>query len=250
MAGHSHSANIAARKGAVDKKRAKTFSKLSRNIMSAVKQGGPDPDANLKLRYAIEKARAGNMPKDNIERVIKRSAADKSETLEDLTYEGYAPGGIALMVACLTDNRHRTAPDVKHAFEKAGGNLGSPGSVSFLFAFKTLVVAERGARGEDAWLEMGLECGAEDVRVEGDVVSITAPATEFLSVKKALEERGAALLSAEMGWVPGTLVAVPDRDVARRVLALIETLEDNDDVQNVYANYDIPAEWLAEFAGS
>jgi YebC/PmpR family DNA-binding regulatory protein len=250
MAGHSHSANIAARKGAVDKKRAKNFSKLSRNIMSAVKQGGPDPDANLKLRYAIEKARAGNMPKENIERVIQRSAADKSASLEDLTYEGYAPGGVALMVACLTDNRHRTAPDVKHAFEKAGGNLGSPGSVSFLFTFQTVVVAEKGERGEDDWLELGLSCGAADVRLEGQVVTVTAPATEFLKVKQALEERGVALHSAGLGWVPGTLVAVTDKDVARRVLALIETLEDHDDVQNVFANYDIPAEWLTEFAGS
>lgn len=250
MAGHSHSSNIAARKGAVDKKRSNAFSKLSRNIMSAVKQGGPDPDANFKLRYAIEKARAGNMPKENIERVIKKSASDKSDSMEELVYEGYAPGGVALMIACLTDNRHRTAPDIKHAFEKGGGNLGSPGSVAFLFSYKTLVVLEKGERGEDEWLEFGLECGAEDVKVEGDAVSITAPATEFLAVKKALEQREVAMLSAEMGYVPGTLVPVADKDDARRVLKLIETLEDNDDVQSVYANYDIPAEWIAELSGS
>jgi YebC/PmpR family DNA-binding regulatory protein len=250
MAGHSHSSNIAARKGAVDKKRAKTFSKLSRNIISAVKQGGPDPDANLKLRYAIEKARAGNMPKENIERVIKKSAADKSELMEELAYEGYAPGGVALIIACLTDNRHRTSPDIKYAFDRLGGNLGSPGSVAFLFSYKTLVVAEIGERSEDQWLELGLECGAEDVKVEGDVVSITAPATEFLAVKKALEERAVAMLSAEMGYVPGTLVPVTDKDEARKILKLIETLEDNDDVQSVYANYDIPAEWIAELSGS
>lgn len=250
MAGHSHSSNIAARKGAVDKKRSNAFSKLSRNIMSAVKQGGPDPDANFKLRYAIEKARAGNMPKENIERVIKKSATDKADSMEELTYEGYAPGGIALMITCLTDNRHRTAPDMKHAFEKGGGNLGSPGSVAFLFSYKTLVVAERGERDEDAWLELGLECGAEDVKVEGDVVTITAPATDFLAVKKALETKDVAMLSAEMGYVPGTLVAITDKDDARRVLKLIDALEDNDDVQNVYANYDIPAEWIAELAGT
>ncbi len=250
MAGHSHSSNIAARKGAVDKKRSKNFSKLSRNIMSAVKQGGPDPDANLKLRYAIEKARAGNMPKENIERVIKKSAEDKSEQMEELNYEGYAPGGIALIVSCLTDNRNRTAPDVKYAFDRAGGSMGSPGSVAFLFSYKTLVVAELGERSEDDWLELGLECGAEDVKVEGDVVTITAPATEFLAVKTALEEQSVAMLSAEMGFVPGTLVPIADKEEARKVLKLIEALEDNDDVQSVYANYDIPSEWFTELSGS
>jgi YebC/PmpR family DNA-binding regulatory protein len=250
MAGHSHSSNIAARKGAVDKKRSNAFSKLSRNIMSAVKQGGPDPDANFKLRYAIEKARAGNMPKENIERVIKKSATDKSDSMEELTYEGYAPGGIALMITCLTDNRHRTAPDIKYAFERGGGNLGSPGSVAFLFSYKTLVALERGERSEDEWLELGLECGAEDVKVEDEIVSITAPATEFLAVKTALEAQTVAMLSAEMAYVPGTLVAIADKEEARKVLKLIDTLDENDDVQNVYANYDIPSEWFAELSGS
>lgn len=248
MAGHSHSANIAARKGAVDKKRAKNFSKLSRNLMSAVKQGGPDPDANLKLRYAIEKARAGNMPKDNIERVIKKTAAEKGEGFEELTYEGYAPGGVALMIACLTDNRHRTAPDIKHIFDKLGGNLGSPGSVGFMFAFRSIVVADRDEKPEDAWVELGLEIGADDVRVEGDVVTLLAPATDFLALKAALEKKGVKMHSAEMGYVPVTTVAVTDKEDAKRVLKLVDALEDNDDVQSVYANYDIPAEWLAELS--
>lgn len=251
MAGHSHSANIAARKGAVDKKRSKNFNKLSVAIMSAVRQAGPDPDANLKLRYAIEKARAGNMPKENIERVIKRASGEAAgDAIEELVYEGYAPGGVALVIACMTDNRHRTAPDIKHILEKNGGNLGAPGSVSFQFAFHAIVGCERGGQGEDWWMDAALECGFDDVRLEGEYATLLGPATAFLSLKTAIEARvagiDAKLVSAEVGWVPTTSVPIADKDEARRVLQVIELLEDNDDVQNVYANYDIPAAWLAE----
>jgi transcriptional/translational regulatory protein YebC/TACO1 len=234
MAGHSHSANIAARKGAVDKKRSKNFNKLSVAIMSAVRQAGPDPDANLKLRYAIEKARAGNMPKENIERVIKRASGEAAgDAIEELVYEGYAPGGVALVIACMTDNRHRTAPDIKH-----------------ILAFHAIVGCERGGQGEDWWMDAALECGFDDVRVEGEYATLLGPATAFLSLKTAIEARvagiDAKLVSAEVGWVPTTSVPIADKDEARRVLQVIELLEDNDDVQNVYANYDIPAAWLAE----
>jgi len=247
MAGHSHSANIAARKGAVDKKRAKIFSKLSRALMSAVRLGGPDADSNLKLKYAIEKARAGNMPRDTIERAIKRAAGEKGgDGFEELTYEGYAPGGVAVMVSCLTDNRHRTSPDIKYIFDRCNGNIGAPGSVGFLFNFRAIFVADREGRDEDAWVELGLEVGAEDVLVEQDVVTIVAPPTEFLAVKSALEGKNVKLHSAETGYMPQNTVPVTDKDEARRVLKLIEALEDNDDVQNVYANYDIPDAWLAE----
>jgi YebC/PmpR family DNA-binding regulatory protein len=247
MAGHSHSANIAARKGAVDKKRAKNFSKLSRALMSAVRQSGPDVETNLKLKYAIEKARAGNMPRDTIDRAIKRAAGEKGgDGFEELTYEGYAPGGIAIMVTCLTDNRHRTSPDIKYIFDRFEGNIGAPGSVAFMFSFRSIFVAEREGRDEDAWMELGLEASAEDVIVEKDVATIVAPATEFLSVKKALEGKSVKLLSAEMGYMPQSTVPVADKDVARRVLKLVDALEDNDDVQSVYANYDIPDDWLAE----
>jgi YebC/PmpR family DNA-binding regulatory protein len=250
MAGHSHSANIAARKGAVDKKRAKNFSKLSRAIMSAVRQGGPSVDDNLKLKYAVEKARAGNMPKDTIKHAIKRAAGEKiGDAYEDLVYEGYAPGGVALMVACLTDNRHRTAPDLKFIFDRNGGNLGSTGSVGFLFTHQTIVIADRDGKSEDDWLGLGLECGAGDVRVEGDVVTITAPPTEFLAVKGALEAKEVKMHSAEIGYMPGTSVPVADKEDARKVLKLIEALEDHDDVQNVYANYEIPDEWITELSG-
>jgi len=247
MAGHSHSANIAARKGAVDKKRARIFNKLAREIMSAVRQGGSDPDHNLKLKYALEKARAGNMPKDNIERVIKRAAGEKGGPgFEEITYEGYAPGGVAIMVACLTDNRSRTAPDVRFVFDRHGGSIGSPGSVSFLFTFHALFAAEKGERDEDGWTEIALEAGAEDVRFEGDAVTLVAPAADFLAVKKRLEEKGAVLFSAEIGWMPGSTVPVADKETARKVLDLIEALEENDDVQNVYSNYEIPEEWIRE----
>ena len=248
MAGHSHSSNIAARKGAVDKQRAKHFNKLSRQIMSAVRQGGADAESNLKLKYALEKARAVNMPKDNIERVIKRATGEAGGLMEEVVYEGYAPGGIALMVACLTDNRHRTSPDLKHLFDKCGGNLGSPGSVGFLFQLRSIYVCDREGKAEDAWLEMGLECGADDVLVEGEVATILAPATDFLPAKKRLEARKAKLHSAEIGYMPLNTVPVAEKEIAARVLRLIADLEELDDVQNVYANYDIPAAWIEELS--
>src|SRR5262245_12531049 len=222
MAGHSHSANIAARKGAVDKKRSRQFNKLARGIMSAVRQGGPDPDHNLKLKYALEKARAGNMPKDNIERVIKRAAGEKGGAgFEEITYEGYAPGGVAILAACLTDNRARTAPDVRYIFDRHGGSIGSPGSVSFLFAFRSILAAEKGERDEDQWTELALEAGAEDVRIEGELVTLLAPPADFLAIKQKVEAAGVALLSAEIGWVPGSTVAIADKETARKVLSLI-----------------------------
>ncbi len=247
MAGHSHSANIARRKGAVDQKRARTFNKCARMLQSAVRQGGPDPAANLRLRYAIEKARAVNMPKENMERTIKRAVGEGKQD-EELIYEGYAQGGIALMVTALTDNRHRTAGDLKHLFEKGGGNMGSPGSVGFLFRHRAILVVERGARGEDELMELALEVGADDVRLEGSAATILAEPTTFLELKSALEKRGLAFLSAELGYVPLSSVPVADKKVAAGVLRLIELLDENEDVQDVYANYEMPSEWLEELA--
>jgi YebC/PmpR family DNA-binding regulatory protein len=248
MAGHSHSSNIAARKGAVDKQRAKHFNKLSRQIMSAVRQGGADVESNLKLKYAVEKARAANMPKDNVERVIKRATGEAGGQMEEVSYEGYAPGGIALMVSCLTDNRHRTSPDLKHLFDKFGGNLGTPGSVGFLFQLRSIFVCDAAQKGEDAWVELGLECGADDVLYEDKLVTLLAPPTEFLAVKKALEGKAVKLHSGEIGHMPLNLVQVADKEVAGKILRLVAALEDLDDVQNVYANYDIPAEWIDELS--
>jgi YebC/PmpR family DNA-binding regulatory protein len=248
MAGHSHSANIARRKGAVDAKRGKVFSKLARAIISAARQGGPDPDANLKLRYAVDKAKAANVPKDTIERAIQRGSGSKdSDAFEEVIYEGYAPGGVALMVACLTDNRHRTSPDVKHMFDKVGGNMGAPGSVAFMFNFRAVIALEKGARSEDQWTEVALELGADDVEFEGETVVLYGAATAFPALKAAVDKLSdAKLLSAELAYVPQNRIPVADREDARKILKLIETLEDNDDVQNVYANYDMPAEWMAE----
>jgi len=245
MAGHSHSANIARRKGAVDQKRAKIFSKCSRALLSAARQGGSDPDANLKLKFAIEQAKACNVPKENIERILKRASAGKDgEDFEELVYEGYAPGGIALLVACLTDNRARTASDLKHLFDKRGGNMGTPGSVGFLFDKRSIIAIEAGEVGEDALTELALEAGADDMRLEAGVATFLAAATDFFAVKAVIEARGKPLVSAEIGYVPQNTIQVADRDTATSVLGLIEALEDNDDVQRVYANYDIPAEWL------
>jgi YebC/PmpR family DNA-binding regulatory protein len=249
MAGHSHSSNIASRKGAVDKQRSKHFNRLSRQIMSAVRQGGPEVESNLKLKYAVEKARAANMPKDNVERVIKRATGEAGGQMEEVTYEGYAPGGIALMVACLTDNRHRTSPDLKHLFDKYGGNLGTPGSVGFLFQLRSIFVCDAEKKGEDAWVELALECAADDVRLEEQVATILAAPTEFLAVKGKLDQRGVKLHSAEIGYVPLNLVPVTDKEIAAKVLRLVSGLEELDDVQSVFANYDIPAAWIEELAG-
>ncbi|MCC7015364.1 MAG: YebC/PmpR family DNA-binding transcriptional regulator [Planctomycetes bacterium] len=251
MAGHSHSANIARRKGAVDAKRGKVFSKLARAIISAARQGGGDPDANLKLRYAIDKARASNVPKDTIERAIQRGSGSKeSDAFEEVIYEGYAPGGIALMVACLTDNRHRTSPDVKHAFDKHGGNLGSPGSVAFMFQLKSVIAIATAGRDEDQLTELALEVGADDVEIDGETAVLTAGPTQFIPLKGALEKAAQRILAAELEYVPSNRVPLADKEEARKLLKLIDVLEDNDDVQNVYANYDMPAEWLDELTGA
>jgi YebC/PmpR family DNA-binding regulatory protein len=246
MAGHSHAANVARRKNAVDAKRAKIFSKCAKAIMSAVKQGGPDPEQNLKLRYAIEKAKADNMPKDNIQRAIKSASGDKSADMEELTYEGYAAGGVALMVSALTDNRNRTSSDMKHIFDKRGGNLGAQGSVGFMFDFRSIFVIERGDRDEDALTELALEVGADDVEVGDDAATFYGAATDFLALKDALEQAGVEFVQAETGYVPQNSVAVASKEDAKKILRLIEDLEDNDDVQNVYANYEIDDAWLAE----
>lgn len=245
MAGHSHSANIARRKGAVDAKRGKEFSKLARAIISSARQGGGDPNHNLKLKYAIEKARAANMGKDTIERAIAKGAGTKEgDSFEELNYEGYAPSGVALLVSCLSDNRFRTAPDVKSVFERGGGNLGAPGSVSYLFEQRSVCVCPRGAKSEDELTELALEVGADDVEIEDEVVVFYGDPKSFIALKAALEERGLAFHSAELAYVPLNRVPIPDRETAAKVLKLIEALEDLDDVQSVYANYDIPPEWI------
>lgn len=250
MAGHSHSANIARRKGAVDAKRGKTFSKLARAIISAARHGGGDPKANLKLQYAIEKARAANMSKDTIKSAIERGTGTKSgDDFVELSYEGYGPGGVALVVSCLTDNRHRTAPDIKYCFDRGGGNLGAPGSVLFQFEFKSVIVVETNGRDENALMELALEVNAEDVALDGDTAVVYAAATEFIGVKTALEARGEKFVSAALEYVPKSRTPVADKEDARKLLKLIDALEDNEDVQHVFSNFDMPAEWIEELGG-
>ena len=248
MAGHSHSANIKHRKNAVDAKKGKLFSKLAKGMISAARQGGGDIEMNPKLRLAIEKAKAANMTRDSIERAIKKGSGEDADGIEyeELLYEGYAPGGIAVLVACLTENRNRTAPDIKFIFDKRGGNLGAPGSVVFMFDFRSIFVIENGDLDEDALMELALEAGAEDVEVGDGFSTVYGGATEFIAVKEGLEAGGATVTSAETGYVPQTTVAVEDKDAAAKLLKLIDALEDNDDVQSVFANYDIPDEWFEE----
>jgi len=250
MSGHSKWSTIKRKKGAADAKRGKIFTKLIREIATAARIGGGDVDSNPPLRLGCEKARSANMPKDNIERAIKRGAGDKDgDSFVELLYEGYAPGGVAMLIACLTDNRFRTAPEVKYTLEHGGGNLGATGSVSFMFDFRSIFVVEIGGKSEDELMEAALEAGADDVLVEGEFATVYGDATEFLSLKGGLEADGLTLLSAETGYVPQNTVQVQSKEDAKKILKLIDGLEDNDDVQNVYANYEMPDEWIDELAG-
>ncbi len=244
MAGHSKWANIQHRKGAQDKKRGKLFTKLIREITIAAKMGDPDPAANPRLRLAIDKAKAQSMPKDNIERAIKRGAGQlEGSDYEEITYEGYGPGGAAVMVGCLTDNRNRTVAEVRHAFTKYGGNLGADGSVAYLFNKVGLISFPSGT-DEDQVMEAALEAGAEDVVVtdDGGIDVLTEP-DEFEPVRDALSE----VVSPELAEITlrASMEANLDAQEAETMLKLLETLEDLDDVQNVYSNAEISAEILA-----
>jgi YebC/PmpR family DNA-binding regulatory protein len=240
MAGHSHAANIAHRKGIVDAKRGKLFSKLCRAIYVAAKTGDPNPDANIRLRYAIDKARSYSCPKENIERSIKKATGELgAESYEEVMYEGYGPGGVAVMCSALTDNRNRTAGELRKAFEIAGGNLGATGCVSYLFAFKGLFLVEAKFVQEDQLMEVALEAGADDLHRDGDYFEITCDPKVFEQVKKALEDAKVPVESAETTYIPANWVDL-DSDNAKRMLKLRDVLDENEDVQNVYANENLP----------
>jgi YebC/PmpR family DNA-binding regulatory protein len=246
MAGHSHWANIQHKKGIVDAKRGKLWSKLSRAIIIAAKHGGGDPDTNLKLRYAIVKAREVSMPKDNIERAIKRGTGEGSnEVFEELQYEGFGPGGVAIVADVLTDNRNRTLGEVRKIFEKGGGNMGAAGCVGYKFKRKGVFAVDAAGVDEDTLLGTALETGAEDVKRAGDVFEITCEPTSFAQVQQALEAAGVKLASSELRQVPDVLVDV-DSEVGRKVLRLIEAIDDHDDVQNVYCDVNITEEMFQE----
>jgi YebC/PmpR family DNA-binding regulatory protein len=244
MAGHSHSANVKHRKDRVNQAKAKVFSKIAKMIIVAAKLGGGDPDGNPRLRLAVEKARAVSMPKDNIQRAIKRATGEQaSANYEEGMYEGFAAGGVAVMVEFLTDNRNRTAPEVRKIFERAGGNIGAGGSVSWMFDRKGVFAVDPDAgHDEDKLTEAVLEAGAEDLVSNNGLHEIHCEAADLVAVKLALEEQGVKLQSAEVGYVAKNTVDVSDLQVARKVVRLLEDLEDHDDVQGVAANYHFVAE--------
>ncbi|MSO57698.1 MAG: YebC/PmpR family DNA-binding transcriptional regulator [Thermoleophilia bacterium] len=251
MSGHSKWSTIKHKKGAADAKRGKLFSKLSRAIMVAAKEGGSDPEANLALQNAIEKARSYSMPKDNIERAVAKGSGEGQDgaAWETIVYEGYGPEGVAVIVEALTDNRNRTGSEVRHLFAKHGGNLGATGAVAWQFERRGIVQVTADGVDEDDLVLAAAEAGADDVAREGDVFEVSSASDLLAVVRRALEGAGFPIASAELSMVPKTTVAVSEDAVARQVLRLVEGLEDNDDVQDVYANFDIPDEVLEAVAG-
>ncbi|MCA8917383.1 MAG: YebC/PmpR family DNA-binding transcriptional regulator [Planctomycetes bacterium] len=247
MAGHSKWANIKHRKAAVDKKRGKIWSKKAHAIIVAARLGGGDPNANNRLADAITDAKSVNMPANNIERAIKRGTGELAGAdPEELFYEGYGTGGVAMIVEALTDNRKRTAPDIKHIFDKHGGNLGSTGSVMHSFDRKGIVVVEKtNAPSEEELFELVVEAGGEDLQSDEEGFTITTPATELEPVKKALKAKGIEWISAELEFIPQTIIEV-DEETGRKIQKLIDSLEDNIDVQNVYTNHEPPESLIAE----
>ena len=242
MSGHSKWSTIKHKKGAADAKRGKLFSKLSRAIMVAAKEGGADPGSNLALQNAIEKARSYSMPKDNIERAIAKGAGEGTDgaAFEIVVYEGYGPEGVAVLVEALTDNRNRTASDVRHLFTKFGGNLGATGAVAWQFERRGVVLLPADGVDEDELVLAAADAGADDVERDGSTFVVSSAPEELTSVREALQAAGLELESVGLSMVPKTTVAIADESTAKQVVRLVEGLEDNDDVQDVYANFDIP----------
>jgi len=240
MSGHSKWNNIKRKKGAADAQRGAVFTKIGREIQVAVKNGGADPEVNSRLKDVIAKAKAANMPNDNIQRSITKAAgAADSDNFEEITYEGYGPGGVAVMVRTLSDNRNRTAGDLRHIFDKFGGNLGTTGCVGFLFQDKgTLIIERDGAPDEETMMLAALEAGAEDFAAEDEVYEITTEPDQYDAVRSALEQQGFVFLDVSLGPVPVTWTALTDPDMTVKMEKLIEKLEEHDDVQEVYHNWE------------
>jgi YebC/PmpR family DNA-binding regulatory protein len=242
MSGHSRWSQIKRKKGKADQQRGKLFTKLIREITVATRTGGGDPKINMRLKAAVEASKAASMPADNIKRAIQKGTGElPGETYEEVTYEGYGPGGVALMVRVLTDNKNRTAAEIRHVFEKNGGNLGQVGCVAWMFERKGVIQVDAERIGEDELLGLALDAGATDMRRVEKVYEITTTPDEMESVRRALEERKVPVLEAEVSMVPLSTVRAEGKD-AQAVLRLVEALEEQDDVQAVYANYDIPDE--------
>ena len=240
MSGHSKWSTIKRKKGANDAQRAKIFTKIAREILVAVKAGGPDPDNNSSLKDAISKARAANMPNDNISRTIKKATGSTDgDNYETVTYEGYGPSGVAVIVNTLTDNRNRTAANVRHYFDKFGGNMGTTGCVSFMFDQKGVIVIENEDIDEDEITMDALEAGADDISVEAECIEITTAPADFHAVRDALEAKY-TLSSAEISMVPQTMTELTDEKQIQMMSKMLENMEDDDDVQDVYHNWDMP----------
>lgn len=247
MAGHSHWAGIKHKKAANDAKRGKVWSKVARMVICAARAGGGDPSQNLTLRYAIDKAKAANMPKDTIEKAIKKGTGDlEGARYEEIVYEGYGPSGVAVMVETLTDNRNRTAPEVKKIFERSGGSLGTTGCVNYMFSKKGVITVSQDKAEEDDLMELALGAGADDMEAVGDVFEITCAPSAFGELVKALKDKEIPTEVAELSMVPDNTVDVADAETARKIMNLMDAFDDHDDVQNTYANFDIPDDILAQ----
>ena len=246
MSGHSKWSSIKHKKGAADAKRGKLFSKLARAIIVAAKEGGGDPANNLALQNAIEKAKSYSMPKDNIDRAIAKGAGSDADSaaFETIVYEGYGPEGVAVIAEALTDNRNRTAADVRHIFTKFGGNLGTTGAVAWQFERRGVVLVSTSGADEDELFLAAADAGAEDIETDGDMIQVTSAPESLSAVREAIEAGGFTIESSELSLLPKTTVAIDDEGKARQLMRLIEALEDNDDVQDVYANFDIPEQVL------
>lgn len=239
MSGHSKWSTIKRQKETTDAKRGQLFSKLSRAIGIAAKQGGPNPDSNLRLRVAIEQAKSFNMPKENIERVLKQ-VQEKSQSLEEALYEGYGPGGVGILIEAATDNKNRTTQEIKNIFERGGGSLGTPGSVSFQFEQKGLILVERGDSAEEKMLKL-IDLGAEDVEEAEDGIEVYTKPGEVFALKEKFEQAGITVKSSELVYSPKVMMPIGQGNTAQRILKLVESLDEHEDVQKVYINADISA---------
>jgi YebC/PmpR family DNA-binding regulatory protein len=246
MSGHSKWSTIKHKKGAADAKRGKIFTRIIKEMTVAARLGGGDPNSNPRLRAAVAEAKANNMPKDNVERAIKRGTGElEGATYEEITYEGYGPGGVALMVETMTDNSNRTTPEIRHIFEKNGGNLGTPGSVRFQFERKGYFAIEKKVVGEDKLMEVALEAGADDLQTEDpDLFEVYASPENFEQVRQALEKNNVPTVEAKLGQIPSNYVKL-DENKGKQMIRFLETLDEHDDVQNVWSNFDVPEELMA-----
>jgi len=245
MSGHSKWANIKHKKARQDEARGKIFTKISRELMVAAKQGGPDPEGNFKLKLCIQKAKANNMPNENINRVIQKAAGGTdTDTFEEFFYEGYGPGGVAILAEILTDNRNRTASEIRYIFSRNGGNLGETGCVAWMFERKGRLVVDMENRDEDEVMMVALDFGAEDFKVEDNMAEIITAPDDLEEVRRQVMDAGIELKEAEVTMIPQNTIEITDLEQAKKILKLVDTLEDHDDVQNVYGNFDIPEDIL------